>query len=181
MELTRSITVSAEKKFDTWVSAQSKAEYLSVLETLTCMAIPAPAKLLTRKIKGAQAAPLSKFRLLAHSGEISATIIDFYAFGNRLFPIDRLSLDALMGSEWRHTSVAPWIPRLQQYVHSVEAEMDDLIVVEGYFRVNETGKALMVTSLMRYCNELPDGERYKVVNSFFSVFSRVCRRSIARA
>lgn len=105
-------------------------------------------------------------------------MIDFYAFSDRLFPIDRLSMDALMNSEWRRKAILPWVPRLQRFVERLEADMDSLVIVEGFFRLNEVGKALMVTALMRWCPELRDGEKYKVVNSFFSVVTRGRRKSL---
>lgn len=161
-----------EKEFGTWVSAQGKADYLTMLETVTSFLMPSPTDLLTREISGVPTASPPQPPPLKFREDFSVTMIDFYAHEETFFPVDRLSMKGLMTSSWRCEGIQPWLSRLQRFIQSIEAEMEQLIIVEGYFRVNETGKALMVTALTKYHTDLPKEEKYQVVNSFFSVVNR---------
>ncbi|KAF6747254.1 hypothetical protein DFP72DRAFT_610640 [Ephemerocybe angulata] len=60
---------------------------------------------------------------------------------------------------------SPWIPRIQQYIRDMEADRDNILLVEGIFRLDER-KDMATFIKFRYDHRGPEGGRYTVVSSF---------------
>lgn len=75
------------------------------------------------------------------------------------------SLNAYTAGVWSSSTRGLWAPRLHQYVLDMEANRDEIVLVEGLFRFNAE-KVMFTLLKMRYNPYGPLGAMYVVVSSF---------------
>jgi hypothetical protein len=153
---------------------QTKIDQLAFLDMYMNTHCPSPRELRSQPLvdftpEAAQSYDLSENFGITHHPDSSIVQIEYHMFGEGVGHQPRLSLArSLQLGLCAAPSVCPWIPRMQWYVEDMEQDPDGVVLVEGVFKFTPS-TSMTVWAKMRYAPEAPEGERYKIVNSFFGL------------